>query len=137
MKSQGAFKREVLPWLIVVGMAVLPFASLFLYYPISEWLSYRRHRPGFDAIYEKEILPEVEWVRHYYEENGKLPTQEEYQAVHKRADEYCRSMIIASRPPWQKTWGPEGSSFMISSSFNEWNLYYQSWDGKRWWVYNE
>jgi hypothetical protein len=117
VKIQGVFRREVVSWLVLLGMIVLPFTPLFLYYPVSEWLSYRQHRSGFDAVYEKEILPGMAWVRQYHQEKGKLPTEAEYREAHKRTDGYgARSWLFESRPEWQETplWSVQPSVSGIS-----------------------
>lgn len=120
---------------IAVLIAALPLLGLTLIFPVSEWLSYRAARPHFDEHYAQVIIPRAVWVERFRGDHGRFPTSDEYHQSQGGYAEKCA--VITTKPPWQKDWGEEGRAFMVGTGVGEWNLYYQSWDQKRWWEWNE
>ena len=114
-------------WLLVL-VAISPIGRFYAKHAKSVITNQARRQ----EVYETVIRPSAEWVRVFRLREGRLPTKEEVETFAKSRPEFGNRWvgIYDTQPVWvQRQWRP-GVDFMICAHVADWNLFYNSWDGK-------
>lgn len=88
-----------------------------------------RNGPYHDELYKTSIRPKAEWVKAFYAEHQRFPTQQELNpplSLNTNIVFVIDTNAFRSKPAWPNP----GRDFILSASAGDWNLYLQSWDGK-------
>ncbi|HYG36841.1 MAG TPA: hypothetical protein VEC99_18760 [Clostridia bacterium] len=96
------------------------------------WLQFRswvRQSGTHENLYEVVLRPRAAWVKDFYMQNQRLPTQEELNGAASSSDPVI-VVIYTNTPQGDPPWPHPGRDFMLCVPAGDWSLYLQSWDGK-------
>jgi hypothetical protein len=124
-------KKAVLPMIMVLAVIVgLAAVAVFPHY-FSEWSSRRKHAHLIEQAFNQRLLPASAFVREFVERKHRLPDDLEMERYNRGKSGWDVVRLCRDRPPWLDRWGVGGRDFFVTTSVPEWNLYYCSWDNKR------
>jgi hypothetical protein len=120
----------------LVIFSLIGFVAVALLFAGLLWLpevnASIRDRSSNRQAYETVVRPASDWVRAFYQQHSRLPTDAELEGYARTNWPSFSVGIYDSPPGWQHTWGRSGVDFMVDVHTGEWNLYRQSWDGGEW-----
>lgn len=131
-KSEAA-RVSIVIFVCVVIVGVLAFSSIGRYC-ITYVTSAVRLSSIEKRVYEKMIRPTAKWVRTFHEQEGRLPSEQEIKAFiqsHPEFESVALGVSTNSMGSMDHLWRP-GRDFVVWADVGDWNLYYNSWDGREW-----
>jgi hypothetical protein len=109
-----------------IGIGVVGYAFLR-----PEHESRRKNANLIEQSYKERLLPASTWVKSFVVREHRLPQDHELGDFCIRQLSGHRIEIYREPPTWQRSWGVQGTDFMLVDAIPEWNLYYCSWNGRR------
>ena len=95
----------------------------------SETWSRITHRSQHHRTYETVLRPTADWVRTFQKREGRLPKDKEVQSY---AETRFPDLAVGVFSPRFGKSARADVDFEIYVHIDDWNLYYDSWDGQEW-----
>lgn len=128
-------------WLVFAGVVLAVAAAVFVipwgFMEYSEWASRRVHASEIDAVYRDRVMPAAAFVRDFVAREQRLPNDTEMDSFNRETAGHGWVTIHRERPPWIEQWGVPGRDFIVRSGVAEWNVFYCSWDARRFEVWTD